>query len=213
MNKGFFITLEGGEGGGKTTQSNRLCAWLQQQGHEVVQLRNPGTVPIREILVRGDVNRWQPKTDAILFNADRHELLETVIKPAIDAGKVVVCDRYAESTYVYQGFGRGVDFDWLLKLQALAIGDYHADTTIIFDVDAKTALARSEGKYKGEHRYEQIGEEFHARIQKGFRQVAAENPARCVLIDACQPLEDVTAQMIDVISSRLASHLAKNKVA
>lgn len=201
---GFFISLEGGEGGGKTTHSNRLCAWLREQGHEVVQTRNPGTQHIREILVRGVIEQWQPETDAILFNADRHELLQTIIQPALEAGKIVVCDRYSDSTYVYQGYGRGVDREWLLRLQKLAIGDCIPDLTLVFDVDAETALARSEGKYKGEHRYEQIGVEFHKRIQRGFREVAAKNPERCVLIDALQPLDEVTAEMIEIVAKRLA---------
>lgn len=203
MRRGLFITLEGGEGGGKTTQSNRLAAWLREQGHDVVQTRNPGTPAIREILVRGDFERWQPKTDAFLFNADRHELLESIIKPAVAAGKIVICDRYAESTYVYQGYGRNVDRAWLLALQQLAIDDYLPDLTLVFDVDATTALARSEGKYKGEHRYEQIGLEFHTRIQQGFREVAATDPARYCLLDATAPLDTVTEAMQQAVATLL----------
>lgn len=205
MKQGFFITLEGGEGGGKTTQSNRLCQWLRDQGHDVVQLRNPGTQAIRDILLRGETDRWTPLTEILLFNADRHELLETVIQPAIAAGKVVVCDRYCDSTYVYQGYGHGMPFDQLLAVQQVAIGDFLPDLTLIFDVDATTALARSEGKYKGEHRFEQLGEAYHTRIQHGFRQVAADNPRRCVLIDAMQPLDGVTDDMQQAVAERLST--------
>jgi dTMP kinase len=209
---GFFISLEGGEGGGKTTQNNRLCSWLQEQGYDVVQTREPGTTPgglaIREILLRGDVDRWLPMSELLLFYAARHDSVERVIKPALAAGKVVVADRFIDSTLVYQGYGRGLPLETINTIRRAAIGDLMPDLTLIFDVDAKTALRRSEGKYKGEHRFEQIGEEFHARIQHGFHDVAAKNPDRCALIDAIQPLESVTAEMFGIVKTRLLKSAA-----
>ncbi|MGE3770778.1 MAG: dTMP kinase [Bdellovibrionales bacterium] len=204
---GFFITLEGGEGSGKTTQCKRLVEWLEREGYDVVTCRDPGTstggLAIRELLVRGEGDRWLPMSEVLLFNAARYDVVNRVVKPSLEKGAVVIYDRFCDSTYVYQGYGRGMPLEDLLTIQELVVGDCMPDLTLVFDVDAETALSRSKGGSLGEDRFENIGREFHTRIQKGYHDLVKQNPQRCVLVNAMQPYDDVTRDMIAAVESRL----------
>lgn len=192
--RGLFITLEGGEGGGKSTLSRALDDALRARGREVVLTREPGGAPgadaIRALLVTGDANRWSAMEEALLFSAARLNHLTQTIRPALARGAVVVCDRYYDSTRAYQvaaGGVSGADLDILNALiQAPA-----PDRTLILDLDPQAGLRRSRGVEAGEDRFEKKDSDFHARVRAEFRAIAAREPQRCTLIDATQPREAV----------------------
>jgi dTMP kinase len=209
--QGFFITLEGGEGGGKSTQAKRLAAALQAKGHEIELTREPGGSPgaeaIRALLLTGEVNRWDGMTEILLLYAARRDHVVKKIKPAMAAGKIVISDRFADSTMAYQGYGHGVDPAAIKELHHAVLGDFRPDLTLILDlpVDAglKRALARPDmAKSAAEDRYERMGQAFHERLRQGFLAIAAAEPARCRVIDAARDIEAVAA---DVLRQTLAA--------
>jgi dTMP kinase len=184
---GRFITLEGGEGGGKTTQAARLAARLQACGLTVELTREPGGTPgaeaIRRLLVEGPPERWLPLDEAFLHIAARHDHTERRIRPALVAGSWVICDRYLDSTRVYQGLAGGVDAAAIDALHVLAVGNLRPDLTLVLDVDPARGLDRRR-RAGGAGRYEAMDTAFHARVRAGFRELAAGEPERCVLIPA-----------------------------
>lgn len=187
MTRGRFITLEGGEGTGKSTQTGRLAACLEALGIDVLATREPGGSPggeeIRELLVTGAPGRWQPVTEALLHMAARADHVATVIEPALAAGRWVISDRFFDSTVVYQGIVQGVGEDRVRALYRDIFGTFAPDLTVILDLEAKTGLARANEDGQ-EGRYEDMGEGFHERIAEAFRMIAAAEPERCRLIDA-----------------------------
>ncbi|MFM2042183.1 MAG: hypothetical protein RLY86_759 [Pseudomonadota bacterium] len=209
--RGRFITLEGGEGAGKSTQIRLLAEHLRARGHDVLLTRepggNPGAEEIRVLLVTGEPGRWLPLTEAILVNAARQEHLARTIRPALAAGAWVLCDRFADSTIAYQGYGLGVDRAQLAALERITVGDTRPDLTLVLDIDPADGIARtlSRASDRGavEDRYERMGTEFHARLRQGFREIAAADPARCQVIAAARPMEMVAADIRDVLSKRL----------
>lgn len=209
---GRFITFEGGEGGGKSTQIALLDHALRTAGKETLLTREPGGVPgaeeIRALLVKGDVNRWTAETEALLNYAARAEHLDKAIRPALDAGKWVLCDRFADSTRAYQGYGHGLAMDWIERLNALVVGDFTPDLTLILDLPVDVGLARATDGGGGEDRYEQMDTSFHERLRRGFLDIAAGAPERCVVIDAAQSLDDVSAAVHRAVSRRLGVDLA-----
>ena len=186
--RGRFITLEGGEGSGKSTQIRLLAAALAQRGVEVVSTREPGGSPgaeaIRDLLVRGDTNRWDPVTEALLHFAARRDHLRVTVRPALDRGAWVVSDRYADSSLVYQGWGMGVDRASLDALFQIATDGLKPDLTLVLDVPVEIGLARAGLRPGGEDRYERMGEALHRRLREGYLAIAAAEPERCVVIDA-----------------------------
>jgi dTMP kinase len=197
-----FITFEGGEGGGKSTQLRALAETLCGAGQDVVTTREPGGAPgaeeIRRLLVEGEPGRWAPEAEALLHFAARAEHLEKVIRPALEAGKWVLCDRFADSTIAYQGYGQGVDRDWLVQLRHRVVGATEPGLTLVLDLPVETGLGRA----LAQQRYERMGSAFHARLRDGFRAIAREEPERCVVIEAARGIDDVAADVRAAVTKR-----------
>lgn len=196
---GIFITFEGGEGSGKSTQAARLAARLKRMGHTIVQSREPGGTEgaeaIRALLVNGHTARWTAKAEALLNYAAREMHLENVIRPALARGGIVVCDRFMDSTRAYQGYAGGCETGFIDNLESAVVGDTRPTRTLIFDLDPALGLQRagSRGGAAAEDRYERKGLAFHERLRAGFLDIAARDPQRCRVIDAAQGIERVEA--------------------
>ncbi len=203
MHKGLFITLEGGEGSGKSTQIRRLSTALTDAGHQVVITREPGGTPeaekIRNLLVQRDGGAWTPITECLLLFAARVMHVETLIKPALAAGKIVISDRFTDSTRAYQAFGHGLDLKIIEDMNTLTLGDFKPDMTFILDVDVAVGLARAGNRLtrdaSSEDRYEQIGGGFHERLRQGYLTIAANEPERCHVMDASGSLDEVSEEL------------------
>ncbi|QQR68506.1 MAG: dTMP kinase [Alphaproteobacteria bacterium] len=203
---GRLITFEGGEGTGKTTQIRRLAEYWRGQGRVVVTTREPGGTQgaerIRDLLVKGVPGQWDGVSEALLFYAARHDHWRRVIAPALESGAVVLCDRFADSTMAYQGYGHNMDRDWIAALHRLVMPDAKVDLTIILDLPAELALARSRGPELLEDRFELMEIEFHQRLRQGYLEIARQNPARCVVLDASPALDAVEAAICAVVHAR-----------
>lgn len=208
MTRGKFITFEGGEGAGKSTQARRLCDRLRAAGHEVVQTREPGGSPgaevIRNIVVAGDAERWSPMTESLLMYASRSDHLEQTIRPALSAGRWVVCDRFADSSRAYQGAGGGVAPEFIEALDRGVVGKDQPDLTLIFDLPVEEGLQRAFGRGLFETRFESKGLAFHQRLRDGFLAIARAHPDRCVVLDATGSEDEVAARVWDAVTARLA---------
>ncbi len=209
--KGRFITLEGGEGAGKSTQLRRLAETLAARGIDVLTTREPGgskgAEEIRALLVSGDTGRWGPVTEALLHSAARRDHLERTVWPALEAGRWVVCDRFFDSTMAYQGYGLGLGRERIAALQALALDGFRPDLTLILDIDVRTGLRRAAARAGGEDRYERMDIGFHERLRHGFLDIAEREPERCAVIDADADLDHVQARVWNAVASRLGSPL------
>jgi dTMP kinase len=205
--RGRFITLEGGEGAGKSTQIARLADALTRLGIKVRTTREPGGSPaaesIRKLLVEGEPGRWRPLTEALLHFAARKEHLDTVIRPALEAGEWVISDRFADSTMAYQGYGHQLGPEPIAALYKLAVGSFAPDLTVILDVPVDAGLVRAAGRNHSETRYERMDRTFHERVRQGFLQIAAGDSSRCVVVDATGNLEEVTARIFAAVADRL----------
>lgn len=210
MARGRFITLEGGEGAGKSTQLKRLVARLQSTGLEVVATREPGGSPgaeaIRELVLNGAADRWSPVTETLLMYAARRDHIERVIRPALARGAWVVCDRFADSTRAYQGAAGGTDPGLIAALETHVLEDVRPDLTLIFDFPAEAGLARAAARPGAEMRFESKGMVFHERLREGFLAIARAEPERCALVDASGSMEDVEAAVWTAVQARLAVH-------
>lgn len=206
--RGCFITLEGIDGSGKSTQARLLADALRAEGRDVVLTREPGGAPgaeaIRRLLVEGDPARWSPETEILLFNAARRDHLERTIRPALARGAIVISDRFADSTRVYQGVARADLRPMVDRLHALVIG-LEPDLTFVIDMDPETALARGLARRSGEDRFEDLGLPFQQALRKGFRALAQEYPWRAHLIEGARAPETVASD----IAARARAHLAR----
>jgi len=206
---GRFITLEGGEGAGKSTQIARLKSWLESRGRSVVATREPGGSPgaemVRKLLVEGPADRWDGTTEALLHFAARRDHLRSVVWPALKRGAWVVSDRFADSTRAYQGYGHGLDLALLDKLYAVAVGDFRPDLTLILDLPVETGLKRAAARRGTETRYENLPREFHDRVRAGFLEIAKHEPKRCTVIDASQDIDAIAGAIATVVAERLAA--------
>lgn len=206
MTRGRFITLEGGEGAGKSTLARGIVEALRAKGLEVVQTREPGGSPgadeIRAILVQGDAARWSAMEEALLFAAARSNHLMQLIRPALARGAWVVCDRYYDSTRAYQVAGGGIDPRALDALNAL-IEAPAPDLTLVLDLEPDAGLSRSRGVDVGEDRFEKKDAAFHARVRAAFLEIAAAEPSRCVVLQAAQSKDAVLAAALAAIEARL----------
>lgn len=202
--RGRFITFEGGDGAGKTTQARRLAQVLAARGRAVLLTREPGGAPgaeaIRALLVDGEAARWAPLAEAMLVFAARAEHVARTIRPALAAGMDVICDRYLDSTMAYQGSGQGVGKPTVQALRELVGLD--PDLTLILDLDEAAGLARAAAA-DGEGRYERMGASFHARVRAAYRRIAADEPERCVLVDASGTADAVHARVMEALAARL----------
>lgn len=183
-----FITLEGGEGAGKSTQVRLLAAKLEEQGHKVVVTREPGGAPgaeaIRRLIVNGDTDRWTPKAEALLMFAAREDHLAQTIRPALARGDWVVCDRFVDSTMAYQGVAQKLGSKFVNDLRELVVGDDMPALTLVLDLAPETGLTRAGRRANGEDRYERMEIEFHQTLRQAFLDIAKNEPERCVVIDA-----------------------------
>ncbi len=214
MGKGLFISFEGGEGAGKTTQINRLADYLSNQGKRVVTTREPGGTKeaesIRNLLVQREGGDWDAMAEVLLLYAARVMHINKVIKPALEQGQIVICDRFSDSTMAYQGYGRGLDKDKIKEIECTSIEGFKPDLTFILDIDVRDGLERSnkrlsseKGYGKTEDRFERMEIEFHERLRQGFLDIARQEPERCSVINATQGVDDMAAAIRNLISAKL----------
>lgn len=203
---GLFVSFEGIDGSGKSTQSRALAARLRTSGHDVVLTREPGgsagAEEIRQLVLTGDPGRWSAETEVLLFTAARRDHLERLIAPALAKGQTVITDRFADSTRVYQGATRGDLRSLVDKLHDMMIGR-EPDLTFIIDMDPAVALARGLGRGSGEDRFEDFGLGFQETLRHGFLALAKANPDRCLLIDGNREAEAVEAEIAAQMQARL----------
>ncbi len=215
---GKFITFEGGEGAGKSTQAALLAKGLSGAGLSVLLTREPGGSPgaeiIRHVLLSGAARRFGAGTEALLFAAARADHLDTVIKPALQSGQWVICDRFIDSTRVYQGLVGKVDLPFIRGLEKLTVGASRPDLTFILDLPAEIGLARAQERRgaAGPDRFETEDLAYHQALNAGFRAIAAEEKQRCVLIDANRPPERVAADVWQVVCQRLDPEAAASAI-
>ena len=205
---GRFIVFEGPEGAGKSTQINRLAALLEAGGRETVLTREPGGTPvgdaIRGVLLGAGDYAMLPQTEAFLLSAARVQHVHDVIRPALQRGAIVLCDRFADSSLAYQGGGRGMDLADLRCLERIAVGDTAPDLRILLDLPVKIGLDRRHRDAETVNRIDRAGVAFHERVRRAYRQLAAERPEAWVVIDATQPPDDVLADICRAIRASLA---------
>ncbi len=205
MSGGRFITFEGGEGSGKSTQIGRLAATLTERGVDVDVTREPGGTEgaeaIRGLLVSGATGRWDAATETLLHVAARRDHVEKRIRPALAAGRWVLCDRFIDSTVAYQGGGHGFDRAAIRELHDLIVPGIRPDLTLVLDVPVDVGLARANRRAGAEDRYEQMDRGFHERVRAVFREIAAAEPARCRLIDATADVDTVAAAVWDAVEA------------
>jgi len=207
--RGKFITFEGGEGTGKSTQAAMLALRLESIGLAVQLTREPGGSPgaeiIRHVLLSGAAKPFGPEVEAMLFAAARDDHVQCTIRPALDAGKWVICDRFVDSTRVYQGVLGEVDQRLIKSLERVSIGDLTPDLTVILDVPVEVGLERIASRRAGAapDRFEAENVEFHQKLREAYRAIAAEEPQRCVIIDASAAKEEVAKEVWEAVKSRL----------
>lgn len=207
--RGRFITFEGGEGAGKSTQLKLLRASLEAAGHEVVATREPGGSPgaeeIRALLLGGGVGRWDTVTEALLFHAARRDHVERLIRPALEQGQWVLCDRFEDSSLAYQASGSGLARSDLEALGRLARGDLRPDLTLILDLPVALGRARAAGRNLGTDRFESRGEDFHERVRSAYLEIAVVDSVRCVVIDASLSVEEVALAIRESVAAKLGN--------
>ena len=204
---GVFISFEGGEGAGKSTQAQRLSTYLTKKGTTVVLTREPGGTPeaelLRKLLVSGDVAVWHPIEEALLNYAARSHHLNHLIRPALNRGNWVICDRFMDSTRVYQGVAGGVAAEFIDQLESVIVGITRPQLTFIFDLAPEIGLKRANSRLQdGNDRFERKGLGFHQRLRDGFLEIAQRNPERCVVIDASLDTERVWELVARAVSER-----------
>jgi dTMP kinase len=212
MTRGRFITVEGGEGAGKSTQVPLLVAALERVGIAALATREPGGSPgaeaIRRVLLEGAGEDWDAVCEALLLIAARRDHVVKLIEPALAGGVWVVSDRFADSTVAYQGYGRGLPLTDIALLRRFALGDFAPDLTLILDLPVEIGLARAAARAAGD-RFERLDARFHARLRQGFREIAAAEPGRCLLIDATAEPEAVHRAVLAAVANRLGVRLAQ----
>ncbi len=204
MSGGMFITFEGIDGSGKSTQAKALVAALEAKGMACIWTREPGgsegAEAIRKLLVEGDPDRWSAETEILLFNAARRDHLEKTIAPALERGETVVCDRFVDSTRIYQGVVRA-DLRETVDIMHKTMIGREADLTFIIDIDPEVALTRGLARNSGEDRFEDMGLQFQKDLRAGFLELAAQNPKRCIIIDGSQSMDDVGRDVLSAFES------------
>ena len=205
--KSAYISFEGIDGSGKTTQLELLAEQLRTEGHQVLLTREPGGSPgaeeIRTLVLQGDPDRWSAETELLLFTAARRDHLERTILPALAAGKIVLCDRFADSTRMYQGLSRGDLRQAVDTLHALMIGT-EPDLTVLIDINPALGLRRAKSRHGTEERFEDFGESLQARMRQGFLTLAANQPHRIRVVDGDRSIEDVAQDISNLVQSFLA---------
>ncbi|MCI0413414.1 dTMP kinase [bacterium] len=208
MKPGFFITFEGIEGCGKTSQLKLAAQWLEQQGHKVCRTREPGGtelgIHIRKLLLSETSSGLAPLSEALLYMADRFQHINEVIRPALEAGQVVLCDRYHDSTIAYQGYARKISLNFLDAIWKNSGSVLEPHLTLLLDLEPKSGIERSlqklEAQQIDESRFEKETLEFHTRVRDGFLTLARENPGRIHVVDANRSIDDVHKNVVEVIA-------------
>jgi dTMP kinase len=204
---GRFITFEGGEGTGKSTQVRRLAERLEAEGREVVRTREPGGSPgaeeIRALLVTGETDRWSPVAETLLLYAARADHLERVIRPALARGAWVISDRFADSTRAYQGAGGGGAPGLIAALEREVVGRDRPDLTLVLDLPPESGMGRVSARGEAQTRFEAQGADFHARLRQAFLEIAVEEPDRCAVIDASPAADEVADAVWAIVGERL----------
>lgn len=199
MRKGLFITFEGGDGCGKTTQIKLLDEYLREKGYKTLLTREPGSkglgIKLREILLNYD-GEVSPTCESFLFLADRAQHVDCIIKPALEEGVIVLCDRHTDSTVAYQGYGRGLDLEQIHNLNNIATSGLKPDLTIVLDVDVETSQKRVGAE---KDRMESAGIEFFERVRKGFLEIAKQEPERVKVVDSTQTIEEIHQQILELV--------------
>lgn len=210
---GIFITLEGGEGSGKSTQAPRLSRFLTAQGYEVLHTREPGGTPVAEqlrgLLLDSPPEAIARETEALLILAARRQHVDHVIKPALKGGKIVVCDRFSDSTMAYQGYARGLDLKQLRAMNDWATGKLAPDLTLLFDIPVAIGLRRRQGQATTQNRLDREAERFHKKVRAGFLQLARREPRRIKVVDARQPPDSVAATVESLVLEWLRTRRIK----
>lgn len=203
---GLFISLEGGEGTGKSTQVRRLAAALGARGINAITTREPGGSPgaeeIRALMVNGEPGRWDAMTETLLAYAARTDHVTRTIGPALLAGSWVISDRFSDSTFAYQGAGRGMDRETIRRIESAVLDDFKPDLTLVLDLDVAIGLKRALARGGGENRFEKFGADFHERLRQSFLDIARRSPDRCRVIDASGSEDDVAAAILAAVSAR-----------
>ena len=206
--KGSFITFEGTDGSGKSTQARKLAKHLQSQGREVILTREPGgskgAEEIRTLVLQGEPDRWSAETEILLFTAARRDHLERTILPALEAGKIVICDRFADSTRMYQGLSRGDLRDTVDQLHKLMIGR-EPDMTILIVMDSVTGLSRALTRLGIEERFETFGADLQAQMRAGFLSLAQEFEERFVVINGARGIDEISVDICQLVDDHLIS--------
>jgi len=206
--QGRFISFEGGEGTGKSTQVRRLAAALEKHGISCVITREPGGSPgaeeIRKLLVNGEPGRWEALTETLLLYAARADHVARTIKPAMEQGRWVLCDRFADSSWAYQGVGRGLDRETVRRIESVAIGDFKPELTLVLDLPAEEGLRRADARASAESRFEQFDVDFHERLRQAFLEIAKRAPDRCRVIDASADENTVAQAIWKAVAARFA---------
>lgn len=205
--RGRFISFEGGEGAGKTTQISRLAERLRATGKTVTITREPGGAPgaeaVRDMLVDGPVERWTPMSEALLIYAARADHLARTIEPARARGEVVLSDRFSDSSMAYQGYAGGVGRETIAALDRLVVGSLGPDLTIMLDIPVETGLARASARGGSDDRFERKGREFHDSVRAAFLDIARKAPDRCVVINADRDVDTLAKAVAEVVRARL----------
>ena len=204
----MFITFEGPDGSGKTTQITRLVDHLTAQGHSVLRLREPGGTrigeQIREVLHSRANEEMNPHAEVLLYSAARAQIVAEVIRPALEAGQVVVCDRFFDSTFAYQGYGHGLDFEALQAITEFATGGLRPDLTIYIDLDPEAGLRRRQDDHDAEwNRLDALGLAFHRRVYEGYQALMRDEPERWARVNGEQPVEAIQAEIRAIVAARL----------
>ncbi|MEL7492138.1 MAG: dTMP kinase [Pseudomonadota bacterium] len=205
--RGLFITFEGGDGVGKSTQVQRLADALKGRGRSVVATREPGGAPgaeaIRELLVTGAADRWTPMAEALMMYAARAEHLEKTIKPALERGDIVLCDRFIDSTMAYQGYAGALGKANVAALRALVVPNHLLpDVTFVLSAEKGAGIERARARNDLESRFEDKGADYQTRVENAFLDIARDNPERCVVIDANQTIDAVAAAILDALAAK-----------
>ena len=203
----LFITFEGGDGSGKSTQVNLLFNYLISKKIDTIKTREPGGTPsaeaLRELLIKGEIDKWQPITEALLMWAARFEHIGEVINPSIEMGKTVICDRFYDSTYAYQGIAHNLGLEKMIDLKNLIIGNIEPSVTFIMDIDPEIGLERTRDRGNSENRFENFDLDFHKKIRKGFLDIANKYKDRCVLVNAELSQNEISNIIVKEINKRM----------
>lgn len=203
----MFITFEGPDGSGKTSQLNMLEPFLKDMGLDVIRTREPGGTEIgdqiRSVIMDMKNKSMHPRSEILLFCASRAQLVEELIRPSLAAGKIILCDRYADSTMAYQGYGHGLDRDSLNSLLNFATGGLKPDLTLLFDISAETGLRRRLTNHDEWNRMDDYALQFHERVRNGYLEMAAKDPARWVVINADRPKEIIHQEVVSIITEKI----------